>query len=117
MTAINDKVGRANIKGELLLYITPPKEPSILDSYFKLGADRVACSIEVWDEKLANIITPGKVKFTSRQRHLDALSYAAEKYGAGKSFSNTGRPNGIHTDAVGMIPLEARYSAPSMRLS
>jgi len=70
------------------LYITPPKTPDGVDNYFKLGADRIACSIEVWDEKLATIITPGKINITTRQRHLDVLEFIAEKYGPNKAFSN-----------------------------
>jgi len=80
----------SNIKlsGETLLYITPPKNNDYIDEYFALGADRIACSIEVWDKDRAKIITPGKIHFTSRERHLKSLEYIAEKYGKGKAFSN-----------------------------
>ena len=98
LQAINTKVGKENIKGEILLYITPPETPGVVDSYFTLGADRVACSLEVWDEQLAGIITPGKIKFTTRQRHLEALEYIAEKYGPNKAFSNF---------IIGLEPLES----------
>ena len=46
------------------------------------------CSIEVWNERRAKIITPGKYEFTTRKRHLDALEYVVNNYGAGKGFSN-----------------------------
>jgi hypothetical protein len=76
------------LAGEILLYITPPEDRSYIDEYFSLGANRIACSLEVWDESRAKIITPGKIHFTSRERHLSALTYIAEKYGKDKAFSN-----------------------------
>ena len=79
---------REALKGELLLYITPPERHDVIDRYFDLGASRIACSLEVWDDKLGASITPGKRSFTTKQRHLDALTYIAEKYGPGKSFCN-----------------------------
>lgn len=88
LEAINNFVGRENIKGDILLYITPPKDFSVIDEYFELGADKIACSIEVWDKNLANIVTPGKINFTTRERHLAVLEYISGKYGTGKAFSN-----------------------------
>ena len=88
MSALNERVGRDNIKGEILLYITPPGKTDALDRYFALGADRIACSLEVWDDERAKEITPGKHTFTTKKRHLDALTYIAEKHGPGKAFSN-----------------------------
>ena len=79
---------REALKGELLLYITPPERHDVIDRYFDLGASRIACSLEVWDDKLGESITPGKRSFTTKQRHLDALSYIADRYGPGKSFCN-----------------------------
>ena len=76
------------LSGETLLYITPPKNNNYIDEYFALGADRIACSIEVWDNERAKIITPGKIHFTSRERHLKSLEYITEKYGKNKAFSN-----------------------------
>ena len=76
------------LKGELLLYITPPERHDVIDRYFAMGASRIACSLEVWDDALAESITPGKRAFTTKQRHLDALTYIAEQYGPGKAFSN-----------------------------
>jgi hypothetical protein len=83
-------IAESNIQlaGEILLYITPPKDLSYIDEYFDLDADRIACSLEVWDEARAKIITPGKVDFTTRERHLSALTYIAEHYDKGKAFSN-----------------------------
>ena len=79
---------RKALNDELLLYITPPEEHDVIDRYFELGASRIACSLEVWDDALGASITPGKRTFTTKERHLDALTYIADKYGPGKSFSN-----------------------------
>jgi hypothetical protein len=78
----------AELPGEILLYITPPDDFAYIDEYFSLGADRIACSIEVWDVERAKIITPGKILFTTRERHLNALTYIAGKFGTNKAFSN-----------------------------
>ncbi len=88
LEAIMLGVGRERITGDILLYITPPRELALIDEYFALGADRIACSLELWDETLAAKVTPGKTAFTTRKRHLDALEYIANKYGPGKAFSN-----------------------------
>ena len=88
MSALNEEVGRGNITGEILLYITPPEKTDVIDRYFELGADRIACSLEVWDDERAAIITPGKHEFTTKRRQLDALTYIAERHGPGRAFSN-----------------------------
>jgi len=98
LKAINDKVGRISICGEILLYITPPKDFGMIVDYFSLGVDRIACSLEVWDENRARTITPGKMKFSTRTSHLDALQFIADKYGPGKAFSNF---------IIGLEPLES----------
>ncbi len=88
LDAINIRVGRENIKGEILIYTTPPKDPRLVDQLFEAGADKIAMSLEIWDEELAKKIMPGKMKHTGRQRHLDALEYIAAKYGKNKACSN-----------------------------
>lgn len=88
LNAIEEQVGRRSITGELLLYITPPREEKLIDEYFRLGASRIACSLEVWDSERAKLITPGKMEFTTRKRHLDIMEYTVQKYGVGKAFSN-----------------------------
>lgn len=84
---INAFAGLSNLQGELLVYTTPPSYPKEVDQLFDAGADRVICSVEVWDEELAKIVTPGKIKFTGRKRHLDCLKYIAKKYGPNKACS------------------------------
>ncbi len=88
LEAINEYVGIENIPGEILLYITPPEDLTLIDQYFALGATKIACSVEVWDKERATVITPGKMAYTTRERHLKALEYIAEKYGPNKAFSN-----------------------------
>ena len=73
LTAIKEGIGRENIKGEILLYITPPNKNEAIDRYFSLGADRIACSLEVWEDERAEIITPGKRAYTTKARHLNAF--------------------------------------------
>jgi len=87
LNEIERVVGMKNIPGEMLVFTTPPTDPSEVDALFAAGTHRIACSIEVWDENLAKVITPGKWKFTGRQRHLNALTYIAEKYGPNKACS------------------------------
>ena len=76
------------VSGEILLYITPPADTALIDDYFAMGANRAACSLEVWDISRAEEITPGKIGITGRDRHLRVLEYIARKYGRGKAFTN-----------------------------
>lgn len=55
--------------------------------YQKCGKDYRIYPNALKGELLLNI-TPGKRSFTTKQRHLDALTYIADKYGPGKSFCN-----------------------------
>lgn len=88
LLAISETTDIDKSAGSLLLYITPPADTKMVDEYFSLGADRIACSLEVWDEKLAEYITPGKIEYTTRERHLKILKYIAGKYGSSNAFSN-----------------------------
>ncbi|MFZ5821638.1 MAG: radical SAM protein, partial [Chloroflexota bacterium] len=88
LNAIERRVGRRNIPGEILVYITPPTHPEQIDLLFEAGADRVSCSLEVWDEGLASKIMPGKMKFTGRKRHLDCLHYISSRHGKNKACCN-----------------------------
>jgi hypothetical protein len=95
---IDSVVGLKNIRGEVLVYTTPPIDPKLVDQLFERGANRVACSLEVWDEELAKSITPGKMKFAGRRRYLDCLKYISEEYGPNKACSSF---------VVGIEPLES----------
>ena len=88
LTAIESRVGKKHISGEIVAYITPPKNKGDIDEIINAGVDKVSCSLEIWDEDLASKIMPGKMKFTGRQRHLDCLLYIAEKYGKNKACCN-----------------------------
>lgn len=85
---IDSVVGLKNIPGEILVYTTPPSDPEAIDQVFEAGASRIACSLEVWSEELAKTITPGKWKFSGRERCLDCLKYIAKKYGPNKACSS-----------------------------
>ena len=86
--SINENVGRENITGEIILFITPPENLDLIDRYFSLGASRIVCSLEVWDDERAAIITPGKREYTTKERHLKALEYITSKYGPAKALCN-----------------------------
>jgi len=88
LRAIASKTGVENLPCGILLYITPPEDSGLIDAYFAQGADKIACSLEVWDRARAEVITPGKMRHTGRGRHLETLEYIAEKYGPSKAFSN-----------------------------
>jgi hypothetical protein len=88
LTALQDDKATAYKTNELLLYITPPKDQATSDEYFALGASRIACSLEVWDEERAKVITPGKMAFAGRDAYVNRLTGIAEKHGPGKAFSN-----------------------------
>jgi hypothetical protein len=95
---IKNSVGLYNIKGEILVYTTPPADPKLIDQILYAGADWVACCMEVWDEARANVITPGKIRFAGRQRFLDCLKYIAKEYGPNKACSSF---------VVGVEPVES----------
>ena len=88
LNAIDTRIGRKNIPGELHIYTTPPNTPQMVDQLFEAGADRIACSIEVCNEELAKLITPGKTKYTGRKPYLESLEYIANKYGPNKACSS-----------------------------
>lgn len=98
LDAINERLGRGSIPGDIVFYITPPENVNLVDYYLDHGVDQIGCSVEVWDEALANIITPGKMKYTTRQRHLDVLEHIVEKYGPHHCFCNF---------VVGLEPIES----------
>lgn len=101
LRAIDDVAGFDNISGEILVYTSPPSDPTVVDEVFLAGADRIACDIEVWDEELCKRICPGKAHFTGRKRQLKTLLYIAEKYGRNKACS---------AFVVGLEPVESFLS-------
>jgi hypothetical protein len=99
---IEQVVGLKNIPGEILVYTTPPSDPAEVDQLFAAGADRIVCSLEVWDDRLARVVTPGKWKFAGRQRFLDCLKYIAKRYGPNRACSSF---------VVGLEPAETYLEA------
>ena len=102
LSEIDQVVGLNNIPGEILVYTTPPSDPTEVDQLFAAGTDRIVCSLEVWDEQLARVITPGKWKFAGRQRFLDCLRYIAKRYGPNRACSSF---------VVGLEPVESFLEA------
>jgi hypothetical protein len=87
LRVVDEVAGLPNIRGETIVYTTPPSDPGEVDKLFSAGADRVACDMEIWDEGVAGRICPGKSKITGRGRHLDTLLHIAGKYGPNKACS------------------------------
>ncbi|HBT77083.1 MAG TPA: hypothetical protein DEB39_09190 [Planctomycetaceae bacterium] len=83
---IDRQVGLAKVGGGIL-FLTPPSDPTILDRLIDAGAGKLAFDMDVWDEKLFEKYCPGKAKYTTRQQHLDALLYIADKYGPNRACS------------------------------
>ncbi|MGI6217920.1 MAG: radical SAM protein [Coriobacteriales bacterium] len=88
LDAIGETTGWDRLSEDILLYVTPPSDKGFLDEYISHGARRIACSVEVWDEDLASIITPGKIKYTGRKRHLECWDFLVGNYGQNVAFSN-----------------------------
>ncbi len=88
LSAMDQKVGRERIRGEILVYLTAPEEPEQVDRLFAAGADRLSISLDIWDQDLARKIMHGKMKYTGRRRHLDALEYIAATLGPNRACSN-----------------------------
>jgi len=101
LLAIKNIDGFEKIPSEISVFTSPPADPGLIDCLFEAGADRVACDIEVWDEKLAERICPGKAQSSSRQRHLKTLQHIADKHGPNKACS---------AFVVGLEPVESFLS-------
>ena len=85
LKAIDKSVGIDKIPP--IIFLTPPADVRLLDRLFDAGVGKIACDLDVWNEMLFNEYCPGKTKYTSRKRHLDALLYIAEKYGQNRACS------------------------------
>lgn len=86
LNEIQKQVGLEKVDGGIL-FLTPPKDPTILDQLIDAGAGRLAFDMDIWDENLFKKYCPGKAEYTMRKRHLDALLYIAEKYGPNRACS------------------------------
>jgi hypothetical protein len=88
LNRVDSLSGLKKIRGEVLVYTTPPLKPQNIDQIFDAGASKIACSLEIWDEKMANNVTPGKMKFAGRKRYLDCLEYISNEYGHNRACSS-----------------------------
>jgi hypothetical protein len=87
LRAIDRVADRANIPGEVLVYVTPPSDPNEIDKLFAAGAGRVLCDIEFWDDACLREVCPGKSKYTGTQRSLDTLLHIARTFGPNRACS------------------------------
>lgn len=88
LEAIDKRVGRENIPGEILVYVSPTIHKAGIDRIYEAKADRVSMSLEIWDKGLANTIMPGKMSYVDRETHLDILKQTAKERGKGRICSN-----------------------------
>jgi hypothetical protein len=86
LDSINEQVGRKNILGDIVFYLTPPKDLQHIDYYLANGVDKLGVSVEVWDEDIARVVTPGKIKYVGRERYLKALEYIVNRFDGHHAF-------------------------------
>lgn len=98
LEAIKQRVGLENIRGEIYLYTSAPRDPAAVDEVFAAGADRVAYDLNVWDEAIFERVCPGIARHIGRAQQLRALEYAARKHGRNKVCS---------AFVVGLEPVES----------
>ncbi len=55
----------------------PPKTNEWIDETYAVGADSVLYNLEIFDEELFKVISPGRAKSIGRDRYIEALKYAA----------------------------------------
>jgi hypothetical protein len=75
-----------DLTGEVLLHISPTNNNTYIDEYFSFGANRIACNVGVWDKERAQIATPGKMQYATREQYLKTLTYIAEQFGKDKAY-------------------------------
>jgi hypothetical protein len=83
LRAIDREIGIS--KTPVIIYLTPPSDVRLLDRLFDAGVSWIACDMDIWDESLFEKTCPGKARFTTRQRYLDALLYIAEHFGSNRA--------------------------------
>ena len=98
LAAIEQRVGLRNIRGEIYIYTSAPREPAAVDEVFAAGADRVAYDLNIWDESIFERVCPGIARHIGRAQQLRALEYAAQKQGPNKMCS---------AFVVGLEPVES----------
>ena len=83
LNAIDAAIGLE--KTPTLIYLTPPSDVKQIDRLFDAGVSRIACDLDIWDERLFHKICHGKARITTRQRYLDALYHIADRYGRNRA--------------------------------
>lgn len=66
----------------IVVEMSPPDDLNILEDFYNIGVTAVEFNIEVWDEKIRNIIIPGKAKI-KREHYVNAWKRAVEIFGLG----------------------------------
>lgn len=67
--------------------LMPPDDFRLIDMVHTAGLDSITFNLEVWDTKLAEEMTPGKVLY-GRDKMLAALDYARNVFPQGNTLSN-----------------------------
>lgn len=67
--------------------LMPPDDFAKIDRVHEAGLDTVTFNLEVWDENLFNIMTPGKASY-GRDRMFAALDHAVTVFGKGNVLTN-----------------------------
>jgi hypothetical protein len=88
LATIDEVIGLRNIPGEVIIYISPPKDPPAIDQLFEAGATRVSLDLEAWDREAFQRVCPGKTPFFDREVALRAQDYIVETYGPWKAYSS-----------------------------
>jgi hypothetical protein len=82
-----ERTGQAELQA--LTVIGAPRDLSIIDKYREAGWSNLAINIEIWNEKIFDVICPGKSKqFGGWKNWLKALEHAAQVFGRGRVRSS-----------------------------
>ena len=71
---------------EISIELSPPSDMSSLLALKEVGVNAVMMNIEIWDEKIRDIIMPGKAQI-KREEYIKAWSYAVGLFGKGNVSS------------------------------
>lgn len=66
----------------VVVEISPPDDLEVLHDLKNAGASAIELNLEIWDEKIRNMMMPGKAKIT-RNRYIEAWKKSVELFGKG----------------------------------
>lgn len=89
---------REALKGELLLYITPPERHDAIDRYFDLGASRTVCSARRRGRGIAKEKTPPRY---GRSRARARGSFSISRSGRSRPVRPSSSTTAISSSAAG----------------